>query len=272
MQFPFGHGHSYTQFTYSDLEAEAKDGAVTVRAVVKNTGDRDGAEVVQLYVRNNRGEVFKADKELRGFTRVHIPAGAAVPVEISFPLSDLAYWDVAEHGWVLENGDYEIVLAASARDPRLHAPLIVTSGRDSHSPYPAAVDRDYATPPAQVPASFPALLGRDLPPPMTPRRLTMETRLIDARRTLIGAIMLRMVSATVRKDYQRALALPDGLERDAQVKNAHFVLRMMPFQSLRSMAMSSGGALPYNVARGIAEFAAWHPIRALKTILRKGLA
>lgn len=105
---------------------------------------------------------------------------------------------------------------------------------------------------------------------MRSRRLTMETRLIDASTTVMGAIMLRAVSARVRKDYTSALAMPDGTERDARVKNAHFILRMMPFQSLRSMAMTSGGALPYRVAQGIADIAAWHPIRGIRTMLRKG--
>ena len=86
----------------------------------------------------------------------------------------------------------------------------------------------------------------------------------------MGAVMLRLVSGRVRKDYTAALAMPDSTERDARVKNAHFVLRMMPFQSLRSMVMSSSGALPDHVARGIADIAAWRPLRGIRTILGKG--
>lgn len=269
IRYPFGHGLSYTRFAYHDLEVTIREANVTVRARIANEGKRDGTEVVQLYVRNNRGQVFKADKELRAFARVEVPAGATVPVELTFALDDLAYWDVATHGWVLENGSYEILLAASAADVRLSAPLIVNTGRASRSPYPPEVDAGYATPPSDIPASFPALIGHEIPPRPSSRRLTMETRLIDARRSIIGAIMLRAVSARVRKDYAAALALPDGTERDARVKNAHFVLRMMPFQSMRSMVMASGGALPDRVARGVCQIAAWHPIRGLRTILRK---
>jgi len=268
LRYPFGHGLSYTRFAHRDLVVTEDDGVVVVTGVVENVGDRDGTEVVQVYVVNNRGKVFKPEKELRGFARVAVPAGASAPFRVTFPLQDLAYWDVAEHGWVLENGDYEVAVAASAADVRLRAPLVVTSGSDSRSPYPAAVDAEYARPPRGVPASFPALLGRDVPQERRSNRLTTETRLIDARRSFVGAIMLRAVSSRVRKEYRRALALPDGPERDALVKNAHFILRMMPFQSLRSIAMSSAGALPAHVAEGIAQIAACHPLRGLRTIAR----
>ena len=95
---------------------------------------------------------------------------------------------------------------------------------------------------------------------------------MDARRSIIGAIMYRAIMSRVTRDYRAALALPDSLERDTRVKNTHFVVRMMPFQSLRSMAMSSGGVLPFHVAAGIAEIAAFHPIRGLRSILRGSAA
>jgi beta-glucosidase len=268
LQFPFGHGLSYTRFVYRDLNTSVDGRTVRVSATVDNIGDRDGVEVVQLYVRNNKGLVFKADKELRAFTRVAVLAGGSTHVEVEFALDDLAYWDVSDHAWVLENGEYEIQLAASAADIRLREPLLVASGRASRSPYPDSVDVDYATPPTKVPGAFPALLGRDVVEPMPSNRLTMESRLIDARRSVIGALMHRAVLSRVSKAYRSALAMPDGNERDAQVKNTHFVMRMMPFQSLRSMAMSSSGGLPFHVAAGFADIAAWHPVRGLRRIMR----
>jgi beta-glucosidase len=211
--------------------------------------------------------VFKAEKELRAFTKVAVAAGEQVTATLSFDLADLSYWDVAEHGWVLENGDYEVLVAASAADIRLRAALRVDTGRASRSPYPAAVDRTYTTPPMRVPAAFAELLGRPLPAQHPTRRLTMEARLVDARRSIVGAVMLKAVLARVGKSYRAAVAMPDSLARDAAVKNTHFLVRMMPFNSLRSMAMSSGGALPYHVAQAIADIAAFHPLRGLRRIL-----
>jgi len=266
LRFPFGHGLSYTRFAYRDLSVEVRDGRVLARATIENVGDRDGVEIVQLYVRNPRGAVFKAEKELRAFARVAVPAGAAEPVELGFAIDDLAYWDVAEHGWVLENGEYEVLLAASAADVRLRAPLPVDSGRPSRSPYPAAVDADYRRPPVGVPASFPALLGHAVPEARHPSRLTMDTRLVDARRSLLGGLLHRGALSRASKDYRAALALPDGPERDERVKHTHFLVRMLPTLALRTLTMSSGG-LPHHVALAIAEFAAWHPIRGLRLLL-----
>jgi beta-glucosidase len=268
LQFPFGHGLSYTSFAYSDPAVQMVDGRVEASAIITNTGERAGAEVVQLYVRNNPHGVFKADKELRAFTKMRLDAGESRRVTLSFQIDDLAHWDVAQQGWVLENGDYAVLLAASASDIRLSVPLVVTSGSPSRSPYPAAVDAAYAVPPRAIPDSFPDLLGRPIPAGRRSRGLTLESRLIDARRSVIGTIMYRAVMSQVTRDYRSALALPDSLERDTRVKNTHFLVRMMPFQSLRSMAMSSGGVLPFHVAAGIADIAAFQPIRGLRSILR----
>jgi beta-glucosidase len=270
VRFPFGHGLSYTDFAYRDLSTTVEDGTVRVRGVVDNVGLRDGEEIVQVYVGRNESRVFKAEKELRGFARLAVPAGHSRPFAIEFPLDDLAYWDVREHAWILENGHYEVLVAASATDLRMSAPLTVACGRESRSPYPAEVDADYATPPASIPPSFPALLGRAVPSPPLSGRLTMESRLIDSQRSVLGRIMLRAVSSQVRREYREALAMPDGHERDARVKNAHFVVRMMPFQSLRSLVMSSSGALPAHLAHAIADFASWHPIRGLRALSKRG--
>ncbi|RQP12219.1 MAG: beta-glucosidase [Microbacteriaceae bacterium] len=268
LAYPFGHGLSYTTFAYRDAVLEIDGDRVVVTATVANTGARDGAEVVQLYVRNAPSAVFKAEKELRAFAKVRVPAGGEAPVRLEFALADLAYWDVERHDWVLEDGDYEVLLAASAADIRARLPLTVTGHATSRSPYPAEVDRDYAAPPVAIPASFPALLGRPVPEEPRHGRLHMEMRLGDARRTLFGRIISRAIIGAVAKPYREALALPDSLERDIRLKNSYFLWRMMPSASMRSLAMSSGGAFTYSTAEGIELLAAGHPIRALRAFRR----
>jgi beta-glucosidase len=269
LRYPFGHGLSYTSFAYRDLDVAVEGSRVRARVTVANTGRREGAEVTQLYVRNNRGRVFKADKELRAFAKTRLAVGEEERVELSFDIDDLAYWDVLERDWVLENGEYEVVVAASAADLRLYAPLTVEHGRTSRSPYPAAVERDYALPPRRVPASFPALLMRDVASTPPHRHLGLESRIADATGSLLGGILYRAVIGRMRKEYEAAVALPDSPERDARVKSTHFVLRMMPSMSLRAMAMSSNGAMPYRVAAGIADLATGHPVRGIRRLLSR---
>ena len=267
LRYPFGHGLSYTSFEYRDLAVRVEDGRVRVAVTVANTGSRDGAEVVQLYVRNNAGEVFKADKELRAFAKVTVPTGGRRRVELDFALDDLAYWDVADHGWRLENGDYSVLLAASAADIRLEAPLKVDTGQPSRSPYSAEVDRAYRNPPRGLPAEFAALLGRPVPTASGAHRVGLQTRLADSRSSLLGAILYRAVVGRVRREFRAALALPESPERDARVKNSYFVLRMMPAMSLRALVMASAGGMPYPVAEGLDDLAAGHPVRGLGRIL-----
>lgn len=265
--YPFGFGLSYTSFSYSDLDVSVRDDVVTCRVTVSNAGERDGAEVVQLYVGANDSAVFKPEKELRGFARVEVPAGESRVAVITFPLADLSYWDVERQGWVLENGEYAIHAAASAADIRLTDRLVVAGRTESRSPYSAAVDRDYAVPPREVPQSFPALVGRPVVDRYDGRRLTMNTRLVDARRTLLGRIVGGAIIRSVEKEYRAALALPDSLDRESRVKNSYFVLRMMPNASLRSLVMSSGGTFPYDLARALELLATGHPVRAVRTLI-----
>ena len=123
--FPFGFGLSYTQFAYSDLELAAnKLGAsdsLKVTLNLKNTGERDGDEVVQLYVRAVGSKQLKQNKILKGFRRVHLRAGASRTLEFKLPISSLAYYNTSQKAFVVEPGIYEVQMGASSEDIRQKA-------------------------------------------------------------------------------------------------------------------------------------------------------
>ena len=115
--FPFGHGLSYTTFKYSHLKIKKEGANYVVRFDLKNTGSRDGEEVVQLYAK------FKGDdasKRLRAFERVAVKAGETVPVELIVPEDDLKLWDSGKHAFTLRKGRTRILIGASSEDIRLH--------------------------------------------------------------------------------------------------------------------------------------------------------
>ncbi|PCE16358.1 glycosyl hydrolase [Microbacterium sp. SZ1] len=119
VSFPFGHGLSYTTFSYGAATASVADsGEVTVRVDVTNSGDRDGREVVQVYVAPVRSAVQRAPRELKAFSSVALAAGETRTVELTVRREDLAYWDVRVDRWVVEGGDYTVEVAASSRDIR----------------------------------------------------------------------------------------------------------------------------------------------------------
>ena len=126
--FPFGHGLSYTSFSYGPIGLSSPTAgpgsSVEVTVAVTNTGDVVGDEVVQLYVGDPEASVVRPPKELKGFVRLRDVAPGAT-VEARFTLDDraFAFWDPAAHDWVVEPGEFELLVAASAADVRGRATL-----------------------------------------------------------------------------------------------------------------------------------------------------
>lgn len=118
--FPFGHGLSYTSFEYSDLNASTYDmndtDTVKVTVNVKNTGNVFGKEVVQLYVSHKNPTVFKANKELKAFTKVSLNPGETKQVTFELDKSAFAYYNVNIHDWHVESGDYVIYIAKNVNE------------------------------------------------------------------------------------------------------------------------------------------------------------
>lgn len=126
--FPFGHGLSYTTFSYGDISASSKrmspDGSVTFSIPVTNTGDREGAETVQLYLSAPKGGVERPVKELKGFAKVRLMPGETKNAEITISANDLAYYDTASRSWKIQPGRYAVHAASSAADTRKSAEIV----------------------------------------------------------------------------------------------------------------------------------------------------
>jgi beta-glucosidase len=118
---PFGHGLSYTQFEYSDLELAATSGQapVNVTLQIKNTGNRAGKEVVQIYVHDLQASVQRPDQELKAFRKIELDCNEAMSVELDLPERAFAFWDEGSRTWRVEPGEFEIRIGASSRDIRL---------------------------------------------------------------------------------------------------------------------------------------------------------
>ncbi|MEU4447425.1 glycoside hydrolase family 3 C-terminal domain-containing protein [Actinosynnema sp. NPDC050801] len=117
--FPFGHGLGYGTFEYSSLRIVRTDDAMTVTCAVANTADRAADEVVQLYVRAVDPVVPRPRRELKGFRRVRVEAGATVDVEFTVEDSDLSTWDTASGRYQVTSGRFEVLLGGSSEDIRL---------------------------------------------------------------------------------------------------------------------------------------------------------
>ncbi|MCX8170668.1 MAG: fibronectin type III-like domain-contianing protein, partial [Candidatus Bathyarchaeota archaeon] len=126
--FPFGHGLSYTSFEYSCLEinpceVEGKQD-VEIRLKLKNIGEREGDEVVQLYVRDFVASVTRPVKELKGFKRVTLKPGEEKPIMFKLTLEDLSFLN-QEMKWVVEPGEFGVMVGSSSEDIRLTGRFVV---------------------------------------------------------------------------------------------------------------------------------------------------
>ncbi|MGW0706983.1 glycoside hydrolase family 3 C-terminal domain-containing protein [Streptomyces sp. NPDC002643] len=117
--FPFGHGLSYAEFAYENLDTRVGEGELAVSFTVTNTGGVPADEVAQLYVRAVDPSVLRPRRELLGHRRITLAPGAATELTFQLPLSALEFWDVAHGGWHLERGAYELLAGASSEDIRL---------------------------------------------------------------------------------------------------------------------------------------------------------
>ena len=118
VMYAFGHGLSYVDFEYGPLACRQKKDKFRVTFNLKNTGDMEADEVVQLYVRRKDSKVERPLKELEAFDRIALKAGETKKVTLEFPASELAHWDTDTNDWVLEPGKIEILVGSASDDIR----------------------------------------------------------------------------------------------------------------------------------------------------------
>ena len=122
VQFPFGHGLSYTTFAYANAKADqpemTADQTLKVSVDVTNTGATDGAEVVQLYINDVKSTIDRPVKELKNFEKVYLKAGETKTVTFEIDAEDLSYFDAEKHEWVAEPGKFKALIGSSSEDIR----------------------------------------------------------------------------------------------------------------------------------------------------------
>jgi len=118
--WPFGHGLSYTTFSYSDLQIYATSPtSANVSFIIQNTGDRPGDEVVQLYVRDEYSSVVRPAMELKRFQRITLGNGKTCTVIFKLDKDAFAFFDEKSNDWVVEPGDFNIMIGSSSADIRM---------------------------------------------------------------------------------------------------------------------------------------------------------
>lgn len=243
--FPFGYGLSYSSFEYSDLAVNEEGATLTLT----NTSARDGAEVVQLYV-SAPGGVFGPARELKGFAKVEVAAGASVSVTIPFDRYTFRHWETSRGAWETEAGTWTVHVGRNATDTPLSANLEVDG--TTPSPIDPALGHYLSGDVAAVTDSeFAVLLGRTIPTahPMDDLLASDPLSEMTRAKTWLARVAGRGLHALKAK--ADAKGTPD--------LNILFVLNM-PFRAI--VKMSNGAASP-DMVDAILLAVNGHPLRGL---------
>lgn len=250
VRYPFGHGLSYTTFLYSDIHAE-KD---RVTFTIANAGAWDGAEVAQVYVSCKDGNVFRPQKELKGFAKVFLKAGESRTVSVSLDDKAFRYFNVKTNRWEVESGIYTISVASDAAHVRLSANIRV-EGTNAPAPYGALPGYESGRITRISEVEYRDLLGHPIPDGHWGGELTRNDAICQLYYAKTGAARLVYKILTHMKEKSEAKGIPD--------LNILFVYNM-PFRALAKM---SGGLMSDRMVDDVVLFVNGHFWRGLGRLI-----
>lgn len=270
VRFPFGYGLSYTEFAYSDMQISKENGVISASCLVKNIGKREGAEVVQLYVKAPESKVFKPERELKAFTKIGLKAGEEQRVTLTVDESELRYFNARLNDFALESGEYEVQFCRDAETVILSDTLSI-EGEDIPSPYSEETLKIYSSARLDLVTdeAFEEMSGQKIPPLPKKLPITTESRFTDLKQTFFGRILFWAVLGMARSKKRKAKRMREGAKKENALKGAEFLRRVLESGCLRSMSMSAGGRMPYNLAEGMVHIANGKIFKGLGRICKK---
>lgn len=251
--FPFGYGLSYTTFEYSDIRLNGKDVIFTLT----NTGDRDGAEVAQLYVHAETPSVYRPNRELKGFAKVFLRAGESREVTIRLDDKAFRYWNSQTNCFERDGGRYALQIGASVEDIRLSITVQI-KGSNAPACESATALTDYYTGNVKnIPdAEFEALLGHPIPDGSWSGTIQMNDAIAQLyyAKSLKARLVWKIMTNKLNK----------SIEKGDPDLNIIFTYNM-PIRAIGKMA---GGMVSQSMCRGILDIVNGHAIGFFKGLGR----
>ena len=256
VRFPFGYGLSYTTFEYSNLKLTDHQAAITL----KNTGNQDGAEIVQMYVhkvkeQDEQNRLFRPEKELKGFQKVFLKAGETKEITIIFDDKTFRYFDVTAKKWVTEGGTWEIQIGKNCRDIML-SDTIEIKGKKSADPYQGLNLNSYQSGQIRnvLSKEFSSLLGSTIPEDKIKIDRNIAFGQLNHGRSPIGWIVWLVLTGLLKKSEKSGK--PD--------LNLLFIYNM----PLRALSKMTNGAVSMGMVDGLVmEMKGFWVIGLIRTII-----
>lgn len=240
VQFPFGYGLSYTNFEYSDLKVSKSK----VSFSLKNTGELAGAEVAQLYIGLKDSDIFRAEKELKGFKKIYLEAGEKKEVVIEIDDKAFRYFNIATNRFEIEAGEYQIYVGSSSRDIRLQKSLKVEGNKAAEVYEKDSLSNYYSGKIKNVnDQQFEELLNRNLPDPNWDENKRLELNDSVSQLYYADSLLARLI-------YKVLIKIKEHSEKKGDPNLNVLYLLNMPF---RAIAKMSGGMINKEMSKNILE-------------------
>jgi beta-glucosidase len=238
VRFPFGHGLSYTKFAYKNLSVNGRE----ISLEVENTGNLAGKEVVELYIAPKTDGIFRPVRELRGFEKLSLMPGESKTVRFTLDDRSFAIW---ADGWRIPGGEYTVEIGASSRDIRLSQTITVEG---EILPSPEWQAGSWYENPVGVPTrkEWERLMGRSIPLSAEPKKgfFTMDNTCMEMKdHSFMMKVQYKVTEAIVAKSF--------GGKKDMTNPAYKMMILSATDCPMRSAIISSGGAMPESVAKGM---------------------
>jgi len=234
-RFAFGHGLSFSTFEWSEATVTGSGCDLTVEVTVTNTGNRAGSDVVQLYVRDVESTVYRPDRELRAFAKVHLDPGEAATVRLRLDERSFAFFDTDAAQWRVEAGVFDLLIGASSRDIRSTITVDVPGDVIEQAPTGArgpGRNRFVATA-----TEFEAMLGGPIPSSTPVLPFTLNTVVEELDATRLGRIAQAGFMRIADRQMKKLLGDdPDPVLRMLSER----MIREAPLRFLVSMSGGTG--------------------------------
>lgn len=252
VQYPFGYGLSYTTFSYENLQIKED----RVSFTLKNTGEREGEEIAQLYIGTPRKQVFAPQKQLKGFQKVLLKPKESKEVTILFDDKTFRYWNCKTNRWEVEGGEYTVFIGSNARDIQLVGKL-TKEATTTVFPYEKEKVSSYFNGQIQQVSNqeFACLLGHEIPDGTWSGELTRNDAICQMyyAKSWIGRLIYRQLTKLKKKSEEKGK--PD--------LNILFIYNM-PF---RGIAKMTNGMVSMKMVDGMVDVVNGHFLKGMKKVI-----
>ncbi len=268
--YPFGHGLSYSSFEYSDFLVSPTEYGARATLRVKNTGNMRAGDVIMLYVSQPTEFTHKPRRELCAFTKVYLDYGEERTVTLDIDKRELSYFNSTVGARVMDKGEYIFEICENAETPILEYSLTLGENKTAEV-LPEKIAAAYRNLNFKELSDleFYSYIGIPAPEDKGKRKITLESRFMELKRTFFGRILYHFITKIPKKKQKRARKIKDRYARVNAIKSADFLAASFDYNTINAMSYASGGMMSLNLARGLVEIANGHLIRGIGLCLKK---